>query len=480
MNWLGAGWCANCPFRHQGSSSLSFVTHSDTKSSLLISKLVGIDASKATMLKLEKLIAPRVGVSMSPTPAQPWFIAVAGFITFFNFGLAGESPGSSPAVARKDGFFGIHFDLHPNKSDAALGRDVTEENIRAFLRRVRPDFVQYDCVGVPGYSGYPTKVGWPAPGMVKDWLAIWRQVTREERVALPQSAETYWDRADNGAFSQADSVNETRGALHALLELHYSVDILAEHQLAPRLREFPVVVIPDAPRLVQDFRRALLDYVDAGGSLVLLGEECARLFEPALGVKFEGTPNRGGVLVSGGQSVSWTNGWQKVAPAGVRVIGQHHVTAETHAAEEPVATAVKRGKGRIAAVYGPVAPFLETLPVAIRELVGAVLRETLPQPAVEADAPATVDLALRRTRYGRLSVHFLNLAKVQRGENEFPTLGPFPAVGPFAVRLRTPRKPTAVRWEPGGRNVECSWHHGILTIVVPRLEIHGVAVIEGA
>ncbi len=670
--------------------------------------------------------------------AQPWFIAVAGLLILFNVSLAAESLGSTPRVARKDGFFGIHFDLHPNKSDTALGRDVTEENIRAFLRRVRPDFVQYDCVGVPGYSGYPTKIGWPAPGMVKDSLAIWRKVTREERVALLihycvlwneaavehhpdwaavnakgqpnkqllsifspfaeqllipqlkeaatlydldgawldadawvaaldyspaalaewkrqtglstapksrpesgwaewkmfhrrefekylrryvdaihahspkfqiacnwmyslhhgvwpvgssqvdylsgdysqhnstdearaearyfasnrkpwdllawgfnkhglksvtqlqqeaaatimqgggwgiyyvptrsgqisdaitatagevadfcrarqavsfhsttvpqvallQSAETYWDRADNGAFSQADCVNETKGALQALLELHYSVDILAEHQLGPRLREFPVVVIPDASRLAEDFRRALLDYVDAGGNLVLLGEKCARLFEPALGVKLEGAPNQGGVLVSGDQSVSWTDGWQKVTPAGAKVIGQRRVTTETHVGEEPAATVVTRGRGRIAAVYGPVAArFLETRPVAIRELLGAVMRETFPQPAVEVDAPATVDLALRRTRDGRLSVHFLNLAKVQRGEQEFPALDPFPAVGPFAVRLRTPRKPAAVRWEPDGRNVEWSWRDGVLTVVVPRLEIHGVVVIKGA
>ena len=48
------------------------------------------------------------------------------------------------------------------------------------LRRVRPDFVQYDCVGVPGYSGYATKVGWPAPGIVKDSLSMWRKATREE------------------------------------------------------------------------------------------------------------------------------------------------------------------------------------------------------------------------------------------------------------------------------------------------------------
>ena len=642
---------------------------------------------------------------------------------------------SKPAMERKDGYFGIHFDLHPNKSDTVLGRDVTEDNIRAFLRRVRPDFIQYDCVGVPGYSGYPTKVGWPSPGIVKDSLAIWRKVTREERVALLihycvlwnqaavehhpdwaavdakgvpdkqvlsifspfakqllipqleeaatmydldgawmdadawvarldyspaalaewkrqtgrdaapksraepdwaewkmfhrrefekylcryvdaihahspkfqiacnwmyslfhgvwpvgsavdylsgdypqhnstdearaearyfasnrkpwdllawgfnkhglkgatqlkqeaaatimqgggwgiyynptrsgeisqviidtagevadfcrarqavsfcstsvpqvallQSAETYWDQADGAAFGRAACRNDTQGALFALLELHYSVDILSEHQLLPRLREFPVVVIPDAYKLAADFRLALLDYVDAGGSLVLLGEQCARLFEPALGVTFDGPPNQGGVLGSVGTNVSWTKGWQKISPAGAKVIAQRQLTAEAGSAPEPAATATTRGKGRIAAVYGPICGKLQqTRPAAVCELVGAVMREAFPQPLVETDATATVDLALRRTRDGKLSVHFLNLATVQRGETEFPAMDPYPAAGPFAVRLRVPQKPAAIRWDPDGRKVEWSWRDGILTATIPSVQIHSVLVVE--
>lgn len=602
-----------------------------------------------------------------------------------------DSTPSKPAVERKDGFFGIHFDLHPNKSDTVLGRDVSEENIRAFLRRVRPDFIQYDCVGVPGYSGYPTKVGWPAPGIVKDSLAVWRKVTREERVALLihycvlwneaavehhpdwaavnakgerdkrvlsifspfadqllipqlkeaatlydldgawmdadawiaridyspaalaewkrqtgraaapksrqephwqewkmfhrrehekylrhyvdaihahnpkfqiacnwmysllagvwpvgsavdylsgdysqhnstdearaearyfasnrkpwdllawgfnkhglksatqlkqeaaatimqgggwgiyytptrsgqisepiiatagevadfcrarqaigfqsttvpqvallQSAETYWDQADSTSFGRAGCREDTKGALTALLELHYSVDVLAEHQLRPRLGDFPVVVIPDADKLAGDFRRTLLDYVRDGGNLVLLGEKSARLFEPALSGKSAGTP------------------------------GERRM--------------VTRGKGRIFAVSGPVlSKYLPARSSEIRALIHGVMREAFPQPAVEADAPVHVDLALRRTHSGRLAVHFLNLAKVQRGQTEFPPMDPYPAVEPFAVRLRTPQKPAAVRWEPEGQKAEWSWRNGILTATVPSLQIHGALVVE--
>ena len=132
------------------------------------------------------------------------------------------------------------------------------------------------------------------------------------QVALLQSAETYWDEADGAAFGRPGCREVTKGALDALLELHYSVDILSEHQILPRLHEFPVVVIPDAYKLTDEFRQSLLDYVDNGGSLVLLGEKCARLFETALGVQFVGGPNQGAELTGGdGSSVAWTDGWQQ-------------------------------------------------------------------------------------------------------------------------------------------------------------------------
>ena len=40
-----------------------------------------------------------------------------------------------PRLHRKDCFFGLHFDLHPNKGDKVLGRDVTEEMIERLLDR---------------------------------------------------------------------------------------------------------------------------------------------------------------------------------------------------------------------------------------------------------------------------------------------------------------------------------------------------------
>jgi hypothetical protein len=46
------------------------------------------------------------------------------------------------------------------------------------------------------------------------------------------------------------------------------------------------------------------------------------------------------------------------------------------------------------------------------------------------------------------------------------------------VRLRTPHKPAAVRWEPKGPKVEWTWSDGFLAATVPSLQIHGVLVVE--
>jgi hypothetical protein len=99
----------------------------------------------------------------------------------------------SKRLARKDCYFGLHFDLHPSKEDQALGRDITEEMVERLLARVGPDYVQYDAKGHAGYLGYPSKTGASAPGIVRDSLEIWRHVTARRGVGLYIHFSGVWD-----------------------------------------------------------------------------------------------------------------------------------------------------------------------------------------------------------------------------------------------------------------------------------------------
>lgn len=93
----------------------------------------------------------------------------------------------------ENAFFGLHYDLHPNAKDTQLGEETTYEHIRAMLEKVKPDFVQYDCKGHPGWSGYPTKIGSPSPGIVNDALRVWREVTRDMGIPLSIHYSGVWD-----------------------------------------------------------------------------------------------------------------------------------------------------------------------------------------------------------------------------------------------------------------------------------------------
>lgn len=655
---------------------------------------------------------------------------------------AGVPPASAEAkrpVRRKDAFFGLHFDLHPQKTDTSLGADVEEANILELIDRVRPDYVQYDCKGHAGYAGYPTKVGWPSPGIVKDSLAVWRRATREravrlfihysgvwdskaveehpewaridaqgkpdpkatsvfgpyvDRLLIPQleeavalydldglwvdgecwaaeldyspaalrawrsrtgyasaprdRSEAHWlewkmfqrqafekylshwvdalhafrpgleitsnwmyttfapkpvegrldflsgdyspslsvDRArvearylastgmpwdlmawgfdrgrgqewslkspvqlqqeaavvlmqgggfevyntptrsgaiipeiinqlaEVGAFCRArqalshksrsvpqvalvlsetslwdrmeriyspwaGELDELEGALHMLLELHYSVDILAEHQLIKRLGEFPLVVIPDSPKLEPDFREALAAYVKKGGRLLLLGERCARLFEPLLGVALAGEPREAAVeLATPAGPVSVSGRWQEAEAVTATPAGFHFPSRDLRRGASLAAAINSYGRGRIASVFGPVAlAFLHGHHPGLRQWGGAICAELFPSPSVAIDGPPTVDIALRRTADGRLCLHLLN-----RSNFPVPDLYNFidfvPSVGPIKVNLQLEAKPKDVLWMPAARRLKWTYEDGRLQTIIPSLRLHGILVVD--
>ena len=87
-------------------------------------------------------------------------------------------------MRRKDSFFGLHFDYHANKDTKDAGKYLDEKVIERIVTEVKPDFIQCDTKGHPGYSSYRTEVGTPAPHLVNDILAGWRKVTAKYGVAL--------------------------------------------------------------------------------------------------------------------------------------------------------------------------------------------------------------------------------------------------------------------------------------------------------
>jgi hypothetical protein len=104
-------------------------------------------------------------------------------IFFIEANLSGQSA-NPPRLDRAHSFFGVHFDFHADTDCKEIGKNVDAAMVEYVIDQIKPDFLQIDCKGHPGYSSYPTKAGNPAPGFVRDPLRIWRDVTAAKGVAL--------------------------------------------------------------------------------------------------------------------------------------------------------------------------------------------------------------------------------------------------------------------------------------------------------
>ncbi|WP_165220423.1 alpha-amylase family protein [Aquisphaera insulae] len=89
-----------------------------------------------------------------------------------------------PRLRRSESFLGIHFDFHAGPDCKEVGKNTTPAMVNRIIDLVKPDYLQIDCKGHPGYTSYPTKVGNPVPGFVGDPLRVWRQATARRGVAL--------------------------------------------------------------------------------------------------------------------------------------------------------------------------------------------------------------------------------------------------------------------------------------------------------
>jgi hypothetical protein len=170
--------------------------------------------------------------------------------------------------------------------------------------------------------------------------------------------------------------------------------------------------------------------------------------------------------------------WQAVKPTRAKPAAFRYPTRDTRKAGEVAATVARHGKGRIAAVYGPVAiAYYRTHQAALRRFIGDIAARLFPEPAVRVNGPPCVDVHLRRTPTGQLSLHLLNLAEAQRADRFLG--GDFiPPVGPIEAEMRTPKRPQGVRWVPKGGRLKWSWSKGVLSVTISMLELHGVIVVE--
>ena len=138
-------------------------------------------------------------------------------------------------ASAQDRYFGLHFDFHASPGRCpAIGSTLSEEDIAEICNMYKPDFIQVDSKGHPGWSSYPTKYGDEVPGIVGNPMETWRKVTREKGVQLYAHHSgifdaVYCQKHPEEAVKKADG---SRSAEYARTNGSY-----ADEKLIPQIKE---------------------------------------------------------------------------------------------------------------------------------------------------------------------------------------------------------------------------------------------------
>ncbi|MBI4024470.1 MAG: hypothetical protein HY360_05780 [Verrucomicrobia bacterium] len=321
------------------------------------------------------------------------------------------------------------------------------------------------------------------------------------QVGLLLSREDFYHRTQRVFAPWQGEFNALAGVLHALLECHYSVDVLAEHHLANRMSAYPVIVAPEVEFLEENFRRELKQYVQDGGRLLVIGSQAARLFREMLGVKLGGVdegarpymndvqyfvcqkrepPENMAVSTHllGGSMLAWSPGpWLKVVPNTARAVGYRFPTHNTRKGRETAATIHRFGRGKVAAIFGPLGVAIHTSHhPALREFLRQVMQSLFPRPLITVRAPAGVEVVLRQ-REKQLLVHLINTTGAPRAEDHL-IVDEIPSVGPVGLDMALLRRPRRVHLAPDGVRPAWRWSKNRLAVEISRLHIHTTLVVQ--
>ena len=252
------------------------------------------------------------------------------------------------------------------------------------------------------------------------------------------------------AFSP--SMETFRGVLGTLAMAKYSTELLSEHSLTGRLKDYPLIVIPNWETIQPAFKKELLAHINDGGQVLLVGPKPAALFASELDIRIaedsSPLPSNQHADPSKDPRVQIALG-PKAERLDIEIKASNQVIFT-----DPGASVTKIGKGRLAVVYSskPVGPLLT-----------GVARILFPEPMVEVTKATIRDVVVNRI-HGKLAVNLIGAdGKAQ---------------GPADIVIRLPAAPTKLTLQPANIPLVFKYENGKATATLPKLALHDIVMVE--
>lgn len=342
-----------------------------------------------------------------------------------------------------------------------------------------------------GFQVYNQQLG----GSVQGWaIPIWKQLaefcrSREDvchhAEPVPQIGVIYSERAHyygldaqftNGGAHTAD----LRGVLYALLDNGLSAEVLmTHHALTRELSRYGALVLPDMEVIEAPLRSALLEYAENGGTLIVTGVHSTQLFLPYLDIDIVGGSYDPALLYpeSRGALAAIRSPYHQAQLGGdSRMLAVGYTDSSMTGEGIPLATVTPYGSGRIAGIYCNLGVYGASRSPVLRDFVGAAVGQLF-TPAVRLSDPArhSVDVALMQ-KNGLLCVNLLNRCG-NHSDSGYAAFDGIPPLHDLALEIDFPSEPTRVVLEPEEIELPYTYANGVLSLTLPRLDIHAIITI---
>jgi len=299
--------------------------------------------------------------------------------------------------------------------------------------------------------------------------------------AVLHLAEKYYTR-NSPLFNYGSAIESIEGALHALLENHISTDLLTAEATLRHLEEYKLVVVPDQAPLTLEMARILETFADGGGHVLFSGANFAECHAELVGATPLGPilDKPAGVAV-GREAAELAPPWQVVAPHdGVETLWTRLVGLDPEKETGDGALATRRtvGAGSITAIYGSIfRDYFHSHFPNIRTLIGDLIQDLEIPWDVTADASSRLEVIARR-KEGKVMVNLVNRGAGEMLYSQRTIVTELLPVEDISLRVRQSLPPRRVSLAPSGEDLDWTFDDGVVTIAVPRVEIHDIVVIE--
>jgi hypothetical protein len=286
-----------------------------------------------------------------------------------------------------------------------------------------------------------------------------------------------WKRKPASGIYTPHSQQALKGSLNILLDSQLPAEILMDHQLSDRIKNYPVLVLPEWEGIDPLQKEALLAYVKDGGNLIVIGAKATDDFSEQLGIQKTTGFLKDSLIYAGiaDEIIRLKSDFRQVRPAaGTHTVGSHYREDDLRfKADSPLATVSSFGKGKIAGVYLNMGEFYTR-------------NKNLLMPALIKSILANMDVKLLSTVSGSSNVHQVIASKNGKtyvhlintsGPHDNPNVMVYeevPALGNITVNLRASAAPKNVRLQPGNMPLKYKYSNGNITIPVPQVAIHTI------